>query len=348
MSHRDPASGERQNFLTMRFYEAIPRLAGIGMAAFGVLVAGLYGTAVVLSVTSTERAATETAGVSAAVLLRGATTLDDRLTGAVLTTAPKSAKALKSHFEELGYTLANVRDGNPVPRIYLTSLPADLAEMKSVADRKAAFIRAMLPLVLARNEEIRADRARLKRILNARRAGQPVEAADRAFLRKLTDAYGVNYGEWDELVRRIDIVPPALAIAQAAEESGWGTSRFAREGNALYGQWTFSGKGLLPAGRENGKNHRIRAFDRLSSSVIAYMRNLNTHRAYRGFRKARAEMRARGETPTGNALAARLKSYSQRGEAYVASLRTIMRVNSLNGLDRAFLAEPRIALTDDG
>jgi len=132
----------------------------------------------------------------------------------------------------------------------------------------------------------------------------------------------------------------SLAMAQAAIESGWGTSRFAIHGNAIFGQWTTAGgRGLVPTGREEGKTHKVRAFDRLSDSVNAYILNLNTHRAYRGLRELRQEARKDGKRPNGLVLAAGLEPYSERGEEYVELLRSLIRVNRLTPLDDAVLSD---------
>ena len=148
----------------------------------------------------------------------------------------------------------------------------------------------------------------------------------------------------DELLRRVDVIPVSLAIAQAAEESGWGTSRFAQTGNALFGQWTVASDiGIVPEDREDGMTHKIKAFDNLAQSVAAYMRNLNTHRAYREFRQKRQGQRQWGEALDGHALASTLLRYSQRGDKYVKSIRTIMNANGLRELDGAHLADDRKA-----
>ena len=143
------------------------------------------------------------------------------------------------------------------------------------------------------------------------------------------------------LMRRVDTVPASLALAQAAEESGWGTSRFAQEGNALFGQWTTAeGEGLVPRRREAEASHKVRVFDELHDAVAAYLHNLNTHRAYRQFRLTRAEQRAESGRLDSVALVEDLKSYSERGEDYVASIKTIIRVNRLRQLDQAAFDSP--------
>jgi len=230
-----------------------------------------------------------------------------------------------------------------VPRMFLASLPGDLSAVAENSERKEIFFRTMLPLVLQANEEISTDRRRLWRLRYQTRLGQKAGPADRLWLQVMSEIYRVKRGDIDALLGRIDIVPPSLALAQAAEESGWGTSRFAREGNAMFGQWTYSGNnGLVPDDRDEGATHQVRAFGSLIDSVRAYALNLNSHRAYRNFRSRRAALRRSGAPIDGRDLAGNLNRYSQRGEAYVSALRGLIDTNGLGRLDDARLAGPAI------
>ncbi len=246
-----------------------------------------------------------------------------------------TAAAVAESFQRLDYDLESVlagRDG--VPRLFLSALPRDLGAIREIGRRKALFFQAMLPLVLRVNEQILADRRRLWQIRHRLRVGERVSAVDRLWLTVMADRYGVRRDDLGALAVRVDIIPPSLALAQAAEESGWGTSRFAREGNAMFGEWTFSRKaGLKPRNRDRGANHRVRAFDTVTDSVRAYAHNLNTHRAYREFRAQRAALRRQGRPLNGAALAGTLHRYSQRGEDYVAGIRALISVNNLSPLD---------------
>ncbi|MEK9723436.1 MAG: glucosaminidase domain-containing protein, partial [Rhodospirillaceae bacterium] len=189
-----------------------------------------------------------------------------------------------------------------------------------------------------------ADRRRLSALVERARAGHRLAAVDRLWLVVLAERYKVDRNNYRELLKRVDIVPVSMALAQAAEESGWGTSRFSREGNAIFGEWTFSdAKGLVPLRRDTGKSHRVRAFKSLLHSVRAYARNLNTHRAYRGFRTKRLDMRTDGVPLRGRPLIETLTRYSERGPAYVKGLHKIMTVNNLDRLDEARLREPDVA-----
>jgi Bax protein len=214
-----------------------------------------------------------------------------------------------AQFDALGYDLDAVLSGSvEVPRITLASLPGDLSRIRETDERKSLFFKSVLPLVLQANEQILEDRQRLWDISAAKKAGTPLDAVDRLWLAVMAERYGTRRGDVEILLRRHDVVPPSLALAQAATESAWGTSRFVKEGNAIFGEWTFVNDhdGIVPNERISGKTHRVRAFDSVSDSVMSYITNLNKHRAYQEFRDARAEMRAKGLNLDGRRLASTL------------------------------------------
>ena len=252
-------------------------------------------------------------------------------------------------FIELGYTpeawQAGIRE---VPRVYITDIPerwrSKTSQEVTTLNKKRLFFRAMAPLVLRANELIMADRERLESIRSglsdsARRAEE-----QQAWLLDLAGRYSVELSDGemtglDELWTRVDIIPAALALSQCAEESGWGTSRFASQGNALFGQWTWGEHAMKPKHqRKELGNYGLEAFESPQQSVLGYMHNLNTHNAYKVLRKNRREIRAAGQEPSGYELAEGLTSYSERGEEYVKSLHAIMRVNHLHAVDSAYLA----------
>ena len=237
------------------------------------------------------------------------------------------------------YSLAPVRSGGAtVPRVFHASLPSDLGAIRSVSHRKKAFIRTILPIVLRVNEHIEKERHRLLRVERKLAGGIALGSADQSWLLRTAQRYRVAPDNFAGLRLRLDIIPPSLAIAQAAIESGWGTSRFAREGNALFGQWTWSKTGgLVPLKRPNGKTYAIKAYSNIQDSVFDYVHNLNTHRAYRALRIARARLRTAGKYPDGPSLAPTLERYSIQGKAYVRIVRTIIHENSLSHFDRAKL-----------
>ena len=259
-----------------------------------------------------------------------------------------SASELGAVMDDMNYRLAVVRSGIAgVPRIALASLPAGMEAIGSIEERKRVFLRVLLPLVLAENEQILDDRAR---VLGIARSLGADEILARAEHRELTSiALGYLFrprdGTWSaddiaELLRRVDAVPPSLALAQAAVESGWGTSRFAREGNALFGQSAWDGAGMAPMGRADPP-YRVATFDTLQDSVAAYMANLNTHRAYRTFRRLRSEQRAAGAPMDAGALAGTLLAYAETGEAYARLLREVIDDNDLPTYDAADFEDGR-------
>jgi Bax protein len=250
--------------------------------------------------------------------------------------APTSADDLRRLYQALDYRLPAVLSGDTfVPRIYVTGLPADLPDIPEIDSRKRLFIRTVLPLVLLANEELRNRRGQLEDYVRAQRAGLELSLDDQAWLDALAQTYEVEPGDIDGLLQRVDEVPVSLALAQAIVESGWGTSRFAQQGNALFGQrtWSDAHDAIVP---EGDKAVRVRAYDDLMSSVRAYMHNLNTHAAYRKLRRLRAEQRAAGKRPEGYRLAGALNSYAEIDD-YADRLRQLMRANRLAELERARL-----------
>lgn len=252
----------------------------------------------------------------------------------------RSTAKLADMFASIDYRLEGVRRRGTVPRLMVASLPGDLPDLQVPTARKRLFIRLALPLVLMVNESIERDRARIIRLRARQRAGVPVAARDRRWLDGMFADYGVDRSDFATLLRRVDVIPPSLALAQSAEESGWGTSRYAREGNALFGQRIFKGKaGIVPARRPEGERFRVRAFDKLLDGVRAYAMNLNAHPAYADFRAARAAIRAAGRIPGGPELIGHLEGYSERRGAYVETIRTIIEANGLTVFDTARLGD---------
>lgn len=258
-------------------------------------------------------------------------------------------EALLSRFGQHGYDLSAVLAGtSAAPRMFVAALPGDWPDLAEADVRKRAFVMVVLPLVLRANEEILSDRAQLKKLVRQLSAGDDLSRRDRRWLARLALEYDLEANSilsgspskatLKTLMRRVDIVPPSLAIAQAAVESGWGTSRFALDGRALYGQWAEQADGgLVPADRDDGRTYVIKHFSSLSESVAAYMKNLNTHRAYREFRAVRVALRRDKEPIQGLALAPHVRSYSARGVKYVDILKAIIGDNDLDALDRARL-----------
>ncbi len=252
---------------------------------------------------------------------------------------PESVASLVDLYRDIDYRLDDIRLGEvKVPRVLVDKMPSDIAIVESPAERKQLFIKLALPLILHANERIAADRERLI-VLRGKIKRAPAIPSEQVWLDGLADRYGLEAPDLDALLRRVDVIPPSLALAQGAEESGWGTSRFVREGNAIFGQRTFDkGAGLVPKRRDSNKNHEVKSFNGLMESVASYMTNLNTHDAYVEFRRIRAGQRAAGDVDSYSLVGA-LDRYSERGEAYIETIRSIIDKNNLRSYDRAILGK---------
>ena len=248
-------------------------------------------------------------------------------------TVSLNAETTLNLFEDLGYDLKGVRAGQKVKPIYLTKLPKDLKALGNTQQKRELFIKIVLPLILDENKKITEDRKKLFKILskNFNTIGE------RVWLKRRFKEYKIEDQDLAKLKMRMDIVPVSIALAQAANESGWGTSRFALEGNALFGQWTWSKKGISPKNKDPNQSHKILQFQVLKASVRAYKNNLNTHNAYREFREARAKLRQDEVLINGLELTKYLKKYAADGEKYVAILNDIIDRNSLTDFDKANL-----------
>ena len=253
-------------------------------------------------------------------------------------TVSLNAETTANLFDDLGYDLKGVRAGQKVKPIYLTKLPKDLKNLGNTKKKRELFIKIILPLILDENEKITADRKKLFQILskNFNTVGE------RVWLKRRFKEYKIDDQDLSKLKMRMDIIPVSLAIAQAANESGWGTSRFALEGNALFGQWTWSKKGISPADQDPDKTHKVLQFQILKASVRAYKNNLNTHNAYKEFREVRAQLRQKELPISGLALAKYIKNYAAIGDKYVVIIQDIIEKNSLEDFDNAYLLPTRL------
>ena len=255
-----------------------------------------------------------------------------------VTVASASAQKLFSDFRRIGYRLEDLRKGaGAVPRVFVKTMPKDIGLVRSIPRRKAVFIKTMLPLILSINEKLRVTRVRVQDLAASLAEGAELSPEDRDWLAAQYDRFDVAPGALDVLLRRIDVIPPSLAMAQGAEESGWGSSRFALEGRALFGQRTFKDRpGIVPHKRGEGENFKVRAFDQLLDGVRSYVHNLNTDPAYTEFRELRARLRSEAGGVHGIdslKLVEALRSYSQRGQDYIKTIKAIIRFNKLRALD---------------
>ena len=243
---------------------------------------------------------------------------------------------LAEYFQQLDYQWPP-SDFSKVPSVTLDAFPEDFSAATTTQERKSLFLRSLLPIVLLENRRLREQHNLAKLILenDLPDKGSPTRKWLDGVAKEMRIRGDLTKESVQQrLLNRLDEIPPALALAQAAIESGWGTSRFASEGNSLFGQWTYNAdKGLEPTERDADATHFVSAFPNLQASVRAYMRNLNTSRAYREFRDERARMRADGEDLSATELAQHLRRYSQRGMEYVQELQKIIASRTLSALE---------------
>ena len=251
-----------------------------------------------------------------------------------------SAATIEELFKSTNYSLEDVRKNKLVKPVSLTLLPSEIKDIENIKKRKNLFIQIILPLVIKENNNIKLDRKKLFSILNKSRNSKE----EKNWIEKKFLQYGVINKDLSTLKVRMDEVPISLTIAQAAKETGWGTSRFAQEGNALFGQWTWSGEGIKPAAADDNSTHKVMKFKVLQASVKAYQRNLNTHSSYRNFRSARAELREKKKELDSLILSKHLEKYAETGKEYIRILQQIIRQNKLTDFDDAKLLPSSIDL----
>ena len=244
-----------------------------------------------------------------------------------------SASTIEQLFKDTNYSLSEVRRTKKVKPIRLSLLPNEMKSIESSGKRKSLFIKIILPLVLEENNRIIIDRKKLFSILNKNKNSKD----EIKWLNQKFKQYGVLNKDLATLKVRMDIIPVSLAIAQAAKETGWGTSRFAIEGNALFGQWTWSGEGIKPAGADTNATYKVMKFNVLKASVRAYQRNLNTHSSYKKFRFVRAQLRDDNKKLDSLKLAEYLDNYAQTGTEYTKVLKQIIQQNQLKDFDEVKL-----------
>ena len=242
-----------------------------------------------------------------------------------------SAPVLEELFKDTKYNLKKIRKDKIVKPVIISLLPNEIKKIENTKKRKNLFIQIVLPLILEENNRIRVDRRKLFSILNKNINSN----LEKRWINKKFKQYGVVNKDLSTLKIRMDMVPVSLAIAQSAKETGWGTSRFALEGNDLFGQWTWEGEGIKPSGADTNSTHKVMKFKVLKASVRAYIRNLNTHRSYKSFRRERAEQRDNFEKFNSLELANHLDKYAETGKEYVKILKQIIKQNLLTDFDDA-------------
>lgn len=249
--------------------------------------------------------------------------------------SPQSRHDLSRYFLEYKYNWNTVKHG--VPPLIVEKFPEDFYELAAGSERTRIFFLTLLPIILLVNEEIAAERDTLLELFSRHDRHEPLNKSELELIATAANGYNVDRDPLTDrrarllLLNRLDKIPPSLALAQAASESAYGTSRFTRLGNNLFGEMVFtaSAEGIMPLNRPEGAKYRARVFPTLLDSLRAYMHNLNTHPAYQELRQIRAEIQMRGEDVRGMELARGLQSYSTRKEAYVDDIRAIIRANNL-------------------
>lgn len=249
--------------------------------------------------------------------------------------SPQSRHDLYRYFLESKYSLNTVKQG--VPPLIVEKFPEDFYELAAGSERKKIFFLTLLPMILLVNEEIALERQTLLELFSRHDCNAPLNTREIEQIAATAQYYKVERDPLTDrrarllLLNRLDKIPPSLALAQAASESAYGSSRFARLGNNLFGEMVFNASvaGIMPLNRLEGGKYRARVFPTLLDSLRAYVFNLNTHPAYQELRQIRAEMQLRGEDVRGVELARGLQAYSTRREAYVDDIRAIIRANNL-------------------
>ena len=262
---------------------------------------------------------------------------DKKVTDSILPDLNLKTETVLNLFEDVNYDLNKVRKEKKVKPIYFTQFPRDLDELQSVKLKKETFIKIVLPLIVAENEKILEDRSKLKSISSKKMTTDQ----EKQWLRQKLLEYKVKNGNLDELEKRMDIIPTSFALAQAAKESGWGTSRFALEGNAMFGQWTWTGNGIEPLFKDKTKKHKILKFPILRASVKSYINNLNTHKSYKKLRDIRIELRNKNRNIAGLKLSATLDNYAETGKEYTTIIAQIIKENRLTDFEPVTLTKSK-------
>ena len=258
--------------------------------------------------------------------------------------SPETTNGLQAFFQTLDYDWKELGEG--VPPLILENIPDDIDRIASAKAKKHTFFMGLLPMVLLANQEIEQEREDILAILNRHKSNR-IQDGDIERLDQVLKRYGLrghpftDHRARSRLLRRVDIIPPALVLAQAANESAWGSSRFAQLGNNLFGEWTYRpGTGIVPEGRPQGATYEVRKFSSLYESIRSYMNNLNRNGAYRKLREIREDLRKSGQPVTGMAMAGGLEKYSERGHDYIREIQVLIRQNKLARANDASLRLP--------
>ena len=242
-------------------------------------------------------------------------------------------------FKKYEFSVDSFLNDESANLIIFSSLPDDFMEIKSVNERKKLFINTLLPIIYSENLKILEDRKKILDWWNESQGENFSRDFWPSWLFELSEKYETSDSNLGNLLMKVDVIPISMALAQAAIESGWGTSRYLREGNAIYGQYTFEkDRGIRPERRESNKKFFIKKFSNLSESTRSYFKNINTHRAYGDFREERKKLRMNGVKLSGVKLVKFLTSYSERRDEYVKDVENIIQSNNFMKFDNSYLA----------
>lgn len=235
----------------------------------------------------------------------------------------------------------------PTPVVPVAPKPVQLPNFAAIRDtdtKKKVFFDFLQPYIDAKNNQVRLQRQHLLGLIEKMKAGYVLNIDEMVFLRDLSHQYEVPTDDLQDqtflqlLLRRVDVLPPSLVLAQAANESAWGTSRFARDGYNFFGQWCYEkGCGLVPDRRRPDDHHEVKSFASVDEAVHAYFQNLNTFPSYQGLRRIRQDLRDKARPIDGISLTEGLRSYSERGDAYIDELRRMIEYNDLLNRDRQMI-----------
>jgi len=260
-------------------------------------------------------------------------------------------KNLQTIFTTHNYSWNELEQG--VPPLVLEKFPDDLHRIPSTQQKKELFFGAILPMAMLANEEIKYQRETLNSIFNDFDQKGDITVQQQQKIDEITEKYRIKEDPLksqiirNKLLRRVDTLPESLVLAQAANESGWGTSRFARRANNIFGEWTFTpGKGIVPEDRPEGETYEVRRFSSLYQSVRSYMRNINTHRAYIKLRQMREKLRKDNRESSGLKLAQGLDNYSTRRKAYSEEIQALIESNRLEQIIASTYLKSEVLIPD--
>lgn len=253
-----------------------------------------------------------------------------------------SYRKMQQLFLNSGYDLDKIRNKEiDVPRIFIQSLPDDFNMIESSKEKKDLFIKFLLPLILKKNEELKSAREKLLKIQEKIEKNKKLSDDENAFFEYIQQEYKTETGDIKDILVKLDEISVSMALGQAAQETGWGESRFLIKGNSIFAEWTWGGEGMLPRARKVGLIHRIKTFPTLYDSVDSYANNLNRTRYYAGFRRMRAKLREQGKPLFGRWLMSSMVHYSTEKDRYILDVKRIIRDNNLDDFNSVKLDQEK-------